>query len=709
MLRSAMCASAALLLLSMPAAAQTIVINSGGGFLYWDSSLTSVTIASDDSQFVTETHTGSDGGVAGGATLDLSTVIPMSNAGNHPLPQTYHGQQYQAWVSGSLQITAKPIVVPHAPPNADGTTSQTFTTTFTMTGTITAYATSALTGSPLFTTSVTGGGTITAGPYTIVGDTYLQRSGDSVAFSGPSSPLCSSWTSADVGAVVIQGFASSCGEPRDVFGSGADIWGTADAFQFLYQPIAADGELAAQLVAPVQNTLSGPTSPYAKAGLMIRQTLDPSSPQVILDVRPGGEIEFMTRAAAAGPTTFIAGGSTTFPVWLRLARHAGNVVGYTSLDGVTWATIGSAPAPAGDAFAGFAVTSHDTSARDRGSFSHIGLWRLPPGWSQQDVGAVGRTGSATASDAGEFTVAGAGADIWATSDAFDAVTQPLQGDATLVARVVSVENTNMFAKAGLTVGTLSPGATRVILDTRPDGNIEFMTRLADGAAMSFIGGAATTVPVWLRLVRTGDQFTGSISPDGAAWTTVGSATVNMPASVPGGLAVTSHDVTRLNTSTFDHVAVSGSTSPPPSGQNLLINPGFESYVPPALGAPGWISDTFRQTPARSETTEPHSGAINGACRTTTAVDCGIYQDVVAPADGTYTFAVYANASRAGAWVGANVNGSGVQSAPIAVRTSGYGTAYSMSFAAHAGDTIRVWLYSPASPGSAVIDDASLTY
>ena len=54
----------------MPAAAETIVINSGGGFLYWDSSLTSMTLVSDDSQFITENHAGSDAGTSGGATLD---------------------------------------------------------------------------------------------------------------------------------------------------------------------------------------------------------------------------------------------------------------------------------------------------------------------------------------------------------------------------------------------------------------------------------------------------------------------------------------------------------------------------------------------------------------------------------------------------------------------------------------------------------------
>ena len=709
MLRTLACASACVFALSVssPAFADSIAVTTGSGFLYWDGSLTAISLSSPDSHFVTEPYAGSDGGFSGGTTVDLSSTIPVTNGGNHPLPQTYHGQQFQAWVSGSLRIVARPFVAPHAAASADGT-FQSFTTTFTMTGTITAYATADHSGSPLFSTSVTGSGTMTAGPYRIVGDFYLQRNGDKLEFASPSSPPCSSWASADIGAVGLGGGALVCADLISVSGSGADIWGTADAFQFMSQPIAANGELVVQLTSPVRNTATGSTSTFAKAGLMIRQTLDPSAPEVILDVRPGGTIEFMTRSVAGGPTAFVAGGSASFPVWLRLARRDNLVTGYTSTDGSSWTTIGSTNAPTGDAFVGIAVTSHDPSARDLATFAHLGLWRLPLGWSQRDVGAVGRGGSATATD-GVFTVAGAGSDIWGSADAFNAVTQSLSGNATMIARVVDQEHTHMFAKAGLTMGATAPDSARIILDTRPDGNIEFMARLADGGAMSFIGGAGTTFPVWLKLVRAGDQFIGSISSDGSAWTTVGAVTAVMPRTLPGGLAVTSHDAALLNTSTFDNVAIITDPSSA-GGQNLLLNAGFESSTPPALGAPGWISDGFRQTPAESETIEPQSGAMNGACRTSSALDCGIYQDVTAPAAGTYTLTMYANASRPGAWIGVNVNGATAQSAPVQVRGAGaYGRPYSLSFAAKAGDTIRVWLYSPATPGSAVIDDARLTF
>src|SRR5580765_1325766 len=148
----------------------------------------------------------------------------------------------------------------------------------------------------------------------------------------------------------------------------------------------------------------------------------------------------------------------------------------------------------------------------------------------------------------------------------------------------------------------------------------------------------------------------------------------------------------------------------PTSGNLLVRGDFEGYAPPDLGPPGWISDPIRQVQAKSEINQPHSGTKNGACWSTTPQDCGIYQEVIAPGTGAYTLTFFANADRDGGFVGANVNGTGAASSSVAVRGFGnYGTMYSISFNAAAGDTIRVWMYSLASPGYVVIDDVSLTF
>jgi hypothetical protein len=259
----------------------------------------------------------------------------------------------------------------------------------------------------------------------------------------------------------------------------------------------------------------------------------------------------------------------------------------------------------------------------------------------------------------------------------------------------------MFAKAGVMLGGLTPTSARVILDVKPDGGVEFMARLADGSAMSYLSGAAVSFPVYLRLTRNGDRIDGYTSADAGAWRPVGSVHLTLPSPVPGGLAVTSHDPNNVNTATFDHVI---GYSP---GENLIINGGFEVSSIPSLG-PGWVSDAIRQSPAQSETAEPHDlGLKNGACRTTVSLDCGIYQDVVVPAAGTYTITIWANASRPGAFVGANVNGTLAGSSSVPVGGTGVYTRSVIARAFAAGDTVRVWLYSPASPGSAVIDDVSM--
>src|SRR5207244_7889257 len=79
--------------------------------------------------------------------------------------------------------------------------------------------------------------------------------------------LPSVWTDGDIGST---GVAGSAGYANDVFtvsGSGAQIYGTADAFHFVYQPLTGDGTMVARL-------LSGQGgSAYASPGVVIRDTL----------------------------------------------------------------------------------------------------------------------------------------------------------------------------------------------------------------------------------------------------------------------------------------------------------------------------------------------------------------------------------------------------------------------------------------------------
>jgi hypothetical protein len=108
----------------------------------------------------------------------------------------------------------------------------------------------------------------------------------------------------------------------------------------------------------------------------------------------------------------------------------------------------------------------------------------------------------------------------------------------------------------------------------------------------------------------------------------------------------------------------------------------------------------------SETTLPHSGNLNAACRTTTR-DCGVHQDVDGSnlPTGDFVFRIYARADHPGALVGVNVDGR--LAASTRVQPGGY-QPYEMGlFRSNPNAVIRVWMYAPAIAGVVAIDDAEL--
>src|SRR5207302_3187031 len=124
------------------------------------------------------------------------------------------------------------------------------------------------------------------------------------------------------------------------------------------------------------------------------------------------------------------------------------------------------------------------------------------------LGSVGVAGSAVNSN-GTVMVKAAGADVWGNADSFNFTSQPLSGDGSIVARVVSLQNTNTYAKAGVMFReTLTASSAQVILDVRPEGSVEFMTRQTTGGATTYIAGATQTMPAWLKLTRSGSTFIG---------------------------------------------------------------------------------------------------------------------------------------------------------------------------------------------------------
>jgi regulation of enolase protein 1 (concanavalin A-like superfamily) len=174
------------------------------------------------------------------------------------------------------------------------------------------------------------------------------------------------WTDQDIGAVSSAGAASFSGGTFTVTGSGADIWDNADAFHFLYYSLSGDGTFVAR-VTGVQNTHG-----WAKAGIMMRESLAPGSRHVMACTNPNGTGAHVFRAATDGPSDFAVSVSDYAPMWLAIQRTGTVFRTYQSTDGVNWVAIGSTTLNlSGPVYVGLAVTSHVDGTDCTATFDNV--------------------------------------------------------------------------------------------------------------------------------------------------------------------------------------------------------------------------------------------------------------------------------------------------------------------------------------------------
>ncbi len=185
------------------------------------------------------------------------------------------------------------------------------------------------------------------------------------------SPLPAPWQHQDVGAA---GFAGDATQAADIFtitGGGADIWDAADGFHFVHQPWTGNGEIIAR-VGSVSNT-----DPWAKAGVMFRESLAAGSPHAFMCVTPGSGSAFQRRPAADSLSLHTPGAFVTAPYWVRLVRVGDQFSGYISADGVAWTLVGTDIVPmSATLHVGLAVTAHNNGVLTTSTLSNVEV-RVP--------------------------------------------------------------------------------------------------------------------------------------------------------------------------------------------------------------------------------------------------------------------------------------------------------------------------------------------
>jgi regulation of enolase protein 1 (concanavalin A-like superfamily) len=602
-----------------------------------------------------------------------------------------------------------------------------------------------------------------------------------VTVSTGAATLPSPWAAQDIGPVGPSGRADVHGGTWTVSGSGADVWGTADAFQYVYQPLAGDGSIVARVVT-VENV-----DVWTKAGVMIRERLTAGSKHASMMATPTASkgLAFQSRPATNGATVHADGGALVAPVWIRVTRTGSTISAYRSSNGSAWTLVGSQTiAMSGSVYVGLAVSSHVTGTIATATFDNVtvsqsggatpnvpptvaltapgagasftapatialtaaasdsdgtidrvefragstlvgtdaaspyaftwdnvpagsynltaravdetgaatvssvvsvtvhsgGTTPVPAPWTAQDIGVVGAPGH-TSLNGSTWTIRGAGSDVWGTADAFHYVYQPLVGDGSIVARVLTVQNVHAWTKAGVMIReSLTPGSRHGFMIVTPGTTkgLAFQRRPQTSGASVHSDGGALAAPIWIRLTRSGSTVAAFRSSNGSNWTPVGSETIPMAASVYVGLAVSSHVGGSLATATFDNVTVSqgGGPVPPPNAPPTVAITGPSagaSFTAPAtvgLAASAGDSDgTVSRVEFYAGTTHLGTDTTSPFSLTWTNVPAGPYSLTARAVDngGAATVSPPVNIQVAGSepaslpagWVHGDVGGVGV--------------------------------------------------
>ena len=248
----------------------------------------------------------------------------------------------------------------------------------------------------------------------------------------------------------------------------------------------------------------------------------------------------------------------------------------------------------------------------------------PASWTAQDIGNPALAGSASWTS-GTFSVRGAGVDIWGTSDQFQFMYQTLDGDGEIVARVTNLQNTHAWAKAGVMIREdLTGGAPNAVAQVTAGNGMTFQRRVTRDGASTSNSGFAGVAPYWVRLVRTGNTFSGYYSATGTAWILMGSSMVPMSSRTYVGLAVTSHAPSVVTTGTFSNVSVTSTigTSTAPSITTLAPTSGVAGTAVTITGSnfgatKGTSTVTFNGTLATPTTWAATSIVVPAPVGTTT--------------------------------------------------------------------------------------------
>jgi WD40 repeat protein len=164
-------------------------------------------------------------------------------------------------------------------------------------------------------------------------------------------------------------------------GSGRDLWNRDDQFYFMSRPVTGDFRITVRAL-----TRPSATDVWAKAGLMLRESLEPGARDAFLITSPANGLAWQWRGATDDYTAHqevLPDRALKLPITLRLTRRGDTVAGFYSWDD------GNSFRPAAPPYAfeqplpetlyaGLAITAHNASRISEAKFAALQIENLSP-------------------------------------------------------------------------------------------------------------------------------------------------------------------------------------------------------------------------------------------------------------------------------------------------------------------------------------------
>ena len=187
----------------------------------------------------------------------------------------------------------------------------------------------------------------------------------------------------------VGGFTEAPFGTYTITSSGTDITGRSDGFHYVYKMLTGPGSITAKIVS-IENT-----DPWAKAGVMIREALEPDSKHAFICVTPGNGVASVVRVGSGDDSYAANQAGITAPHWVKLERDlAGSFTVLHSVNGSSWVPLEDFTSQivqmSANAYIGLAVTSRNAGATCRAIFSNVNITGnvSQQQWMDQDIGIM---------------------------------------------------------------------------------------------------------------------------------------------------------------------------------------------------------------------------------------------------------------------------------------------------------------------------------